>query len=88
MFYYVMVARLAFVIIFENFLDFIIEIMLIINFLSHFVYSILFLVRYLIAHVPHNLRVQLDRCRYLVQQMYWYEFHFFVLISKSIDFVY
>jgi len=54
MFYYVMVARLAFVLIFE-----------------HFVYSILFLVRNLIARVPRDVQAQLDRCRYLVQQMYW-----------------
>ncbi|CAF2083690.1 unnamed protein product [Rotaria magnacalcarata] len=54
MFYYVMVARLAFVIIFE-----------------HFVYCILFLVRNLISRVPRSVRAQLDRCRYLVQQMYW-----------------
>ncbi|CAF3628792.1 unnamed protein product [Adineta steineri] len=54
MFYYVMVARLAFVIVFE-----------------HFVYCILFLVRNLILRVPRNVRAQLDRCRYLVQQMYW-----------------
>ncbi|CAF3836457.1 unnamed protein product [Rotaria sordida] len=54
MFYYVMVARLAFVIIFE-----------------HFVYSIIFLVRSLISRVPRNVRAQLNRCRYLVQQMYW-----------------
>ncbi|CAF2544158.1 unnamed protein product [Rotaria sp. Silwood2] len=54
MFYYVMVARLAFVIIFE-----------------HFVYSILFLVRNLISRVPRDVRAQLERCRYLVQQMYW-----------------
>ncbi|CAF1178848.1 unnamed protein product [Rotaria sordida] len=54
MFYYVMVARLAFVIIFE-----------------HFVYSVLFLVRNLISRVPRDVRAQLNRCRYLVQQMYW-----------------
>ncbi|CAF0898718.1 unnamed protein product [Adineta ricciae] len=54
MFYYVMVARLAFVIIFE-----------------HFVYSILFLVRNFIPRGPRSIRAQLERCRYLVQQMYW-----------------
>ena len=35
-------------------------------------YSILFLVRNLISRVPRNVRAQLERCRYLVQQMYWY----------------
>ncbi|CAF0899696.1 unnamed protein product [Adineta ricciae] len=54
MFYYVMVARLAFVIIFE-----------------HFVYSILFLIRNFIPRGPRSIRAQLERCRYLVQQMYW-----------------
>ncbi|CAF3570712.1 unnamed protein product, partial [Rotaria sordida] len=37
----------------------------------HFVYSIIFLVRSLISRVPRNVRAQLNRCRYLVQQMYW-----------------